>query len=288
MSVPPPGFGPLPYPQPPGPLPEVPDGVTPRGRWKPWTAFVALLVGIISAAVLAVGLALAGVVFGASESVDNLPGWVNIAATFLQNGAFVGSAIYFARMAGRVGRLDFGLRRPAATGEAVAYVVAGLIVFFTVTAAWSSLLDIHDPKSDLLDELGVHRSSLSLAFTGLLVCVAAPIGEEFLFRGYIFTALRNWRGMWPAAILTGVLFGAIHAGSADPVFLVPLAFFGLVLCVLYDRTGSLYVCMCAHAINNSIAFGSNVGWDWQILPVAAGSLTLLLAGAALVERRVRA
>ena len=28
------------------------------------------------------------------------------------------------------------------------------------------------------------------------------------------------------AVATGVIFGLIHAGSADAVFLVPLAFFG--------------------------------------------------------------
>ena len=81
--------------------------------------------------------------------------------------------------------------------------------------------------------------------------------EEFFFRGYFFTALRSWRGMWPAALITGLVFGAIHAGSSDPAFLVPLGLLGMGLCLLYVRTGSLYPCIAAHALNNSIAFGAS-------------------------------
>ena len=51
------------------------------------------------------------------------------------------------------------------------------------------------------------------------------------------------------------MFGAIHAGSSDPAFLVPLGLLGMGLCLLYVRTGSLYPCVAAHALNNSIAFG---------------------------------
>ena len=108
-----------------------------------------------------------------------------------------------------------------------------------------------------------------------------------MFRGYVFTALRGWRGMWPAAIVTGLAFGAIHVGSTKVVFLIPLAFFGFALCVLYDRTGSLYPCICVHAINNAIAFGSAEGWDWQIVPIAVGALAVLTLAARGVERADR-
>ena len=67
--------------------------------------------------------------------------------------------------------------------------------------------------------------------------MVAPICEEFLFRGYIFTALRNWRGPWPAALITGLLFGGVHAGSAPVLDLVPLAALGFGLCLLYRCTG---------------------------------------------------
>jgi len=95
----------------------------------------------------------------------------------------------------------------------------------------------------------------------------------------MFTALRNWRGTWPAALLTGVVFGAIHAGSTPVGLLVPLAVFGVGLCLLYAWTRSLYPCVALHAINNAIAFGVSEEWTWGIAPLVVGATaaSLLLA-----------
>jgi membrane protease YdiL (CAAX protease family) len=108
-----------------------------------------------------------------------------------------------------------------------------------------------------------------------LVAVVAPMAEELFFRGYFFTALRNWRGLWPAAIITGLVFGAIHAGSSPAGFLAPLALLGFLLCLLYERTGSLYPCIALHSLNNSVAFGVGQHWGWQIAVLAAASLTAI-------------
>jgi uncharacterized protein len=91
----------------------------------------------------------------------------------------------------------------------------------------------------------------------------APVGEEFLFRGYMFTALRHW-GLWPAALISGGLFGLIHIGSSPVAYTVPLAIFGVGLALLYAWTGSLMPCIVLHAINNSIAFSVDQDWSWQI------------------------
>jgi membrane protease YdiL (CAAX protease family) len=116
--------------------------------------------------------------------------------------------------------------------------------------------------------------------------VVAPIGEEFLFRGFIFTSLRNWKGTWPAAIITGVLFGGVHYGSAPALDLVPLMGLGFGLCLLYRITGSLYPCIMAHSLNNSIAFGSLEGWAfWQVVVLVAASL-VLIGALALAGKRV--
>ncbi len=112
-----------------------------------------------------------------------------------------------------------------------------------------------------------------LVLSAALTCIVAPMCEEFLFRGYMFTALRNWRGTLPAALITGLIFGAVHAGSAPALDLFPLAGLGFGLCLLYRHTGSLYPCFAAHALNNCIAFASLEHWHWhQWLPLIAGSL----------------
>jgi hypothetical protein len=139
-------------------------------------------------------------------------------------------------------------------------MVAGLIVaFIAFDAIWAELF--HPSKEKLLETLGTKESKSLLVLSAALTCVVAPIAEEMLFRGYMFTALRNWRGTLPAALIVGLLFGGVHASSAPAADLVPLAALGFGLCMVYRYTGSLYPPIAAHALNNSIAFASLEGWS---------------------------
>jgi uncharacterized protein len=117
------------------------------------------------------------------------------------------------------------------------------------------------------------------------VTVVAPVGEELFFRGYFFGALRNWRGVWPAAIITGLVFGAIHLGSAPVGQLVPLAVLGVGLCLLYAWSGSLYVPITLHAFNNGLAFGVGEGWSpGVVIGTMLGAAVVSVAVAAGIGR----
>jgi len=162
--------------------------------------------------------------------------------------------------------------RPPATGwlRAAGYIVLLLVVFVALSAGWDAAFETKPEK--VLDQLG--KGVVSAA----LVCVVAPMCEEILFRGYIFTALRRWRGTPAAAVITGLLFGAVHIGSAPVVYLVPLAALGFGLCLLYQRTGSLYPGIAAHALNNSVAFASLAGLSVGAgVGLAAGALVGIAA-----------
>jgi len=75
----------------------------------------------------------------------------------------------------------------------------------------------------------------------------APIGEEILFRGFLFRNLRDTLGPWPAIVLSGFIFAAVHM---IPQLLIPLAAMGMVLALLYQWSGSLLVPIAAHALWN--------------------------------------
>jgi hypothetical protein len=215
--------------------------------------------------------------FGVRISSSHVPPGLAIADTTVQDGAFVLVAVFFAQLGGRaVSAWQFGLR-PTARWRAVRLVVLTLVGFLLFSLIWS--VAFQAPKEKLLEQLGTGQSTILLLLSAALTCVVAPICEEFLFRGFVFTALRNWRGVWPAAILSGLVFGAVHAGSAPAVDLVPLAGLGFGLCLLYQYTGSLYPCIAAHSLNNSLAFGSLEDWGWQIpvLMLAALALIALIA-----------
>ena len=178
----------------------------------------------------------------------------------------------------------FGLRRTR-LGPAIGWSLVAWLGFYAFTAAFVAALGLHPKEDSLPEELGVEGSAVALVAVAFLVAVVAPVAEEFFFRGFFFGALRNWRGLWPAAVLTGLVFGAIHAGSSDVAYLVPLAVFGLALCLLYARTRSLYPCIGLHCANNSVAFGVTQDWTWEIPVLVAASIALIALGALAVERR---
>lgn len=277
------------HPLPPG-QPELPDGVEQTSlapNWRTWMGFSALLVGFVAAAVGAVILTLIGGAFDgsvlASGKLANPSPAVNILATVVQDLCLIGAAVIFARIAGRPRPWDFGLHGTR-FWPAVGWGLVTWGSFLAVTLAWVKLIGADNASDKLPTELGADKSQLALICVGILVCVVAPFAEEFFFRGFFFTAMRSWKGIWPAAITTGVIFGAIHAGSSNIAFLLPLAFFGFALCLLYAKTGSLYPCIAIHAANNSIAFCSSQGWGWQMAPVLLAALSLIALICWLIRR----
>jgi hypothetical protein len=234
---------------------------------------------VLLAAIAGLVVDIPAAIFGVSIT-SHLPGWLELVDTVVQDGAFVGSAVLFARVGGhRVSAWQFGLRPPRLRWRrAVLLIVALLIGFVLFSAIWSEILNV-STREKVLEQLGANEGTGLLLLSAALTCVIAPICEEFLFRGFIFSALCNWKGPWPAALLTGLVFGGIHVGSAPAVDLVPLGVFGFGLCLLYRYSGSLYPCIAAHSLNNSLAFGALESWGWQIplLMVAALALIALLA-----------
>lgn len=248
-----------------------PGADDPTAAWPPWSAFVALIAGF---GIALFGALVIGVIAAAlGADFTNPPPAVNIISTVVQDAALVGSAVLFARMQGAARPWHFGLR-PTRVRRAVGLVVGAWGIFLAFSAAWVAVLNI-DEHDNLPKELGVDQSTVSLLAVAALVAVVAPIAEEVFFRGYFFTALRNWRGTWPAAIITGLVFGLIHAGSSPAGFLVPLAVLGFLLCLLYARTGSLYPCIVLHSLNNSVAFGVSESWGWQIPVLAVAALAVI-------------
>lgn len=246
--------------------------------WSPWTAPAALIGGLVLAAVgaLVVDLPLTAA-FGVKITSKHTPPGISIADTMVQDIGFVLAAVYCAHIGGRAVRAwQFGLRRPGVGWRrAIGLIILLLVCLTIVSAIWTALF--HPSEEKLLETLGANEAAALLVLSAVLTCVIAPICEEFLFRGYIFTALRSWRGTLPAALITGLVFGGAHAGSAPALDLVPLASFGFGLCLLYHYSGSLYPCIIAHCLNNCVAFSSLEHWGWQAPVLLVASLASIAA-----------
>jgi hypothetical protein len=79
-----------------------------------------------------------------------------------------------------------------------------------------------------------------------MAVIAAPLFEEFIFRGIIFQGLRR---SWPVSIAS-VASAAIFAIVHPPVAVLPVFILGVVAALSYARTGLLIAPIVVHAIYN--------------------------------------
>lgn len=89
----------------------------------------------------------------------------------------------------------------------------------------------------------------------LLIVIAAPVTEEICFRGMLFGGLREKLPRIAAALICGLIFGALHAITGVTA-VPPLIVFGFLLALLYERTGSIVPGMLLHILNNIVALAS--------------------------------
>ncbi len=259
-------------------------------QWRLWMAPAAVAAGF-GGGIFADSL-VSVVGHAAGSSLQHPTPAVSLVGDLVFDLAFVAAALYFTAVGGRLRARDFGFRR-VRPKLAVGAVLAAGASYYVLTGIYASLFKLHG-NDKLPSELGAGKSTAALVGAGIFVCVVAPIAEEFFFRGFLFGVLRRMRvrvagrdlGTLLAAVITGILFGLAHTGSASSQYLVPLGLLGFGLCVVRWWTGSLYPCMALHSINNGLALGINqLGWNAAeivgliIASLAViGALTLPLAG----------
>lgn len=135
---------------------------------------------------------------------------------------------------------------------AIGILFATLLAYY-ITAGLFATYVVQPKQQDIGGDLGVGNPDFLIAVLAVVMIVGlAPIAEESFFRGFLFAGLRSRWSLVPAAVVSGLIFGLVHAPTGITT-VVPLAVLGFALCWLYDRTGSIWPCVVAHAINNGLA-----------------------------------
>jgi membrane protease YdiL (CAAX protease family) len=138
-------------------------------------------------------------------------------------------------------RLGFRAFKPSAFG----WMALAFALYLAFTILYANL--ITEPKQkDIAESFG------PTALQILLIVIAAPICEETCFRGMLFGGLREKLPRLAAALVCGLVFGALHALTGVTA-VPPLIVFGFVLALLYEKTGSIIPGILLHMLNNSIA-----------------------------------
>ena len=238
-----------------------------RPRWPAWYAPAGFVVALLVVALFA---GLAAALIGVDS--DDTPPAFTLSVTLVQDLVLVATAIGFAAMVARPRPAHFGLR-PTALKPAIAWTVAAAVSFYAFAAAYAVVVS-PDGEQSVVEDLGANSGTPLLIATVLLVVGVAPFAEEFFFRAFFYGALRSRFAVPVAAILNGLLFGAIHYTGPDTLsILPPLAVLGVLFCLLYEKTGSLYPVIAFHAFNNAIALAVQVEGGWPV-PLVVGAISI--------------
>jgi hypothetical protein len=201
---------------------------------------VAVVAVVIASALLAIPFAVAG--------ADLDGGAFVITGTIVQDLVVITVAWFLAADLGRPDARTFGLRPFRAS--ALGWTFLALVAYLVLTSIYTVLVD--PPSEQLPSGLEDADTDLALALaTGLLLIGIAPLAEEVFFRGFLYQAFRNSYGVLPGALISGLIFGAIHGEFFK---LVQLAVLGVILALLFEKTRSLWPPIILHAVNNSLAF----------------------------------
>lgn len=130
--------------------------------------------------------------------------------------------------------------RPALYAWAAAMVVGPAYALLLKLAGW---------ESPLASPASIALPSGTLAATAFSVVAVAPVVEEIIFRGVVFRGIRARWPLLPALMVTGLLFAGFHLSGPQ---LIPLAVIGALFSYAYERTGSLWSSIVAHAGLNAM------------------------------------
>ncbi len=101
----------------------------------------------------------------------------------------------------------------------------------------------------------VAHFSAKLPWLGMVMMVAnllilAPIAEELLYRRIMLDGLKQRFSERTALILSAAIFGAMHIMAGGPALAIGATVMGLLLGIVYVKTGSLRAAVITHAAAN--------------------------------------
>ncbi len=125
-----------------------------------------------------------------------------------------------------------------------------------VTLLFMLLWDASYPLFDIMEpdfEEKIYRTAGNPILLWIAVVIAAPLSEEFFFRGFLFEGIRGSKlGPVGAILITSVTWGAIHL-QYGIYEMVLIGVFGVLLGIAKIKTRSIYTSMTLHCFFNLMA-----------------------------------
>lgn len=153
-------------------------------------------------------------------------------------------------------------------------ILAGISVCFAAAQLNAAMVDIFNYSefsSEVLWESMEDMESYEILLQFVTVSIVPGFCEEILFRGAILAACLPF-GRSRAIIISSVLFALMHQ-NAEQIFYTFVA--GVILGIVYERTGSIWNCILLHVCNNFVSVIETAVFS-KMGATDAGTLTVLL------------
>lgn len=238
-------------------------------RWSladPWIGgqLALILVATLTGGITAVAGYLSGGMRLAGGDLTGAALWAMLISVAGQNVVLVGVSGWYLFRKYRATATEVGLTRPSARlvviglAAGVGVMLLGGALELGLNWAIRHLLPVG--LSATLRHLSAALSAESLTrplsgspgMYALFVVGAgllAPIGEEFFFRAFLYNCAKRRLGIGLGLLVSALAFGFAHGGPLLVLAIVPM---GLVLGIAYEWSGSLWVPILMHAVNNTV------------------------------------
>lgn len=168
---------------------------------------------------------------------------------------FVGMAIYDIRSRGiklnKLFRFDFKLNKK---------LITQIVKYFFGCAAFILTISFITIETELKLE---YQTQFTIALTFITAVILAPICEEMIFRGYLYSSMfSTFKRKKERMVVNAMIFAGAHVflisffvGATVPYYIFVI---GYLLAKLYEETRSVIPCIVLHSLNNGLVFGIDV------------------------------
>lgn len=137
--------------------------------------------------------------------------------------------------------------KPFSIAVVPALIIALLGLQFGITMPLADLIPMPDALKEVFRELNEMNGVLSF----ISIAIAAPVLEEFIFRGIVLEGLLRNYSPRKAILISSFLFGIVHL---NPWQFISAMAIGCLAGWVYYRSRNLWLPILIHFANNSLAF----------------------------------
>lgn len=179
----------------------------------------------------------------------NLSIWFNITTLFIFNGIFI-------RLLSQNASFSINIFKNISIRGIMLAITCTIIFFLLLDKFLDPIFDNAFPISSQDYQKALTELRQAPVANYIRVCLLAPVIEEILMRGYALGGLQNKYGILTALLVSTFLFALLHFNFVQTLSALIC---GLILGLLYINTGSLFCCILAHFLYNTVSYFTTIG-----------------------------